>query len=270
MKNIGIRRVSNYGTSHPVVARLRLQSLELIRWACLPVEKQKRAIQIYDSLKNRLLKCHECNVRLETAAKDALSSSLGFAGANVRPHLIGLEQEAETFLYESKNYLRDLLGVFNVFFGTKFDEASDFCSNMGKGRRKVTEWASERFGPKDRFTKMLQEEEPWIRELICKRNAVEHPRGKSGVLKIDNFQQMPDGRMAPPSWARDQQPPTDVLGDLRIAMDNMLTLAEDILVACIENTTDFPIEFTSIPEKERSAACPIRITVQMKKRDTVS
>jgi len=251
MKNISIQRVSNYGTSHPVVARLPIQSLELVQWADLPKDKREAVISIYDGLKNRLLKCHECYDRLKAASKETLEAGhVDSTGSQIRPYLIGLENEAETFLYESKNYFRDLLGVINVFFRIGFHEARNFYTTSGKGDVKLSKWAGRRFGPADSFTGMLRNEQDWIRELIRKRNAVEHPGEKSGTLRIGNFQLAPDGLVVPPSWHRDSLPPTDLLVDIEAAMDNMLTLAEDVLVACITKTAKFPIiEFAAIPEK---------------------
>ena len=60
-------------------------------------------------------------------------------------------------------------------------------------------------------------------------------------------------------------PPTDLLADIETAMDNMLTLAEDVLVACITKTAKSSIlEFTAIPEKDRNPNYPIRIRVQLR------
>jgi hypothetical protein len=266
MKNISIQRVSNYGTSHPVVARLRVQSHELLGWADLPKDKQDLIISIYDALKNRLLKCHEGYARLKAAAKETLEvGHVGSAESHIQPYLIGRENEAETFLYESKNYFRDLLRVINVFFGTGFHEASNFCATSGRGDGKVSKWAGQQFGPTDSFTGLLRSEQAWIGELIRKRNAVEHPGQKSGALTIKNFQPAPDGLVVSPSWYRDSLPPTDVLADIDTAMDNMLTLAEDVLVACITKTAKFSIiDFTAIPEKDRNPKCPIRIRVQLR------
>jgi hypothetical protein len=256
--NIVIRHVSLYGTSHPVVARLLMQTRELLPWAGLPNKKQDLVYGIHHELKNRLLKCHEGYARLVAAKKRTLQTT------QLDPYLIGLESEAQTFVYDSKNYFRDLLGIINVFFGTKFDGASDFYDASGKGDGKLTRWASRRFGPTDPFAEMLRTEQGWIGELIRKRNAVEHVGGKSGTLTIENFTQRFDGRFMPPSWHRDNLSPTDLLADIEAAMDGMLTLAEDVLVACISKTTKWSnIKFVAIPEQDRKPDCPLRIIVQL-------
>ena len=76
MKDIVIRRVSNYGTSHPVFARLRVQSDELLQWANLPKDKQDDVLGIHIGLTNRLLKCHEGYARLIAAGSATLKAGL--------------------------------------------------------------------------------------------------------------------------------------------------------------------------------------------------
>jgi hypothetical protein len=257
--NIVKQQVSNYGTSHPVVARLLMQSRELLPWAGLPNDIQNIVYGIHYELKNRLLKCHEGYARLVAAKKRMLQTP------QLDPYLIDLENEAETFLYDSKNYFRDLLGIINVFFCTNFHEARDFYDASGKGDGKLTQWASRRFGPTDPFTEVLRTEQDWIGELIRKRNAVEHPGEYSGALTIENFTSRSDGLFTPPSWHRDNLRPTDPLADIEAAMDGMLTLAENILVACIAKTTKWSIiKFAAIPEQDRKPDCPMRIIAQLR------
>jgi hypothetical protein len=269
MKNIVYKQVSNYGTSHPVYARLLVQTRELLQWADLSKDKQDRLFTIYNGLKKRLLNCHELYDRLIGAANETLKAARSNPdGSHKRqPFLIDLEHEAEAFLYKSKDYFRDLVDVLKVFFPTiKEDRANAFYNASGKGDGKLTEWASRQFGSTDSFTDMLRYEQAWMEELIRKRNAAEHPSGHSGILTIENFQPGPEGVLVPPSWHRDGLPATSILADINAAMDDMLTLAEDILIACIMKTWKFSnIEFAQIPEKDRNPNCPIRIKVQLRR-----
>ena len=148
MKQIVVKHVSNIGTSHPVFGRLLVQTRELLNWSRLPKDKQDAVFAIYDRLKFRLLKCHDCYGRLIEATKKTLEEvrlSLD-KSAMIHPFLIGLENEAETFLYDAKVYFRELLHVVNTFFATDFIEARDFYETSGKGDGKLTKWASGRFG----------------------------------------------------------------------------------------------------------------------------
>jgi len=220
---------------------------------------------VYDGMKNRLLKCHEAQGRLSAALNETLAANhLNPDGTlKSRPHLIGLENEVETILYEQKNFLRDLLHVVNIFFDAEFDEASAFYDAKSGGDGKLTKWAKETFGGDDPFSEMLEYEQVWIGEVIRKRNAVEHPGGKSGTLHIVNFEQAPDGRFIMPVWYRDDMQPTGIFPDLEVLLDNLLTLAEDVLVSCIVHKGKHGnmIAFGEIPEQERDKECPKRIRV---------
>jgi hypothetical protein len=259
------KKVSNYGTKNPVVARLRLQTHELLQWADLTSEQRIEVFEIYGGMADRLLKCHETYDRIVAAREKSLADlgSTSEARARTAPFVIGLTGEVETILYESKNFLRDLLGVPRVFFGTSFDEASAFHNPKG-GDGKLVEWATRTFGQNDPYAKMLAYEQAWLGELIQRRNAVEHPGQKSGTLQVHNFRTLPDGRYLEPCWHRDEELPSNILSDLKVILSNLLGLAEDVLAASIMHKTDWNgIRFYVIPEKDRRQECPTRLKVAL-------
>ncbi len=244
-----------------------VQTQDLLQWADLSKEERDSVMVIYDGLKNRLLKCHE--------ALDRLIKSLNITieecefqedgSSKYEPHVIGLQGEVETILYESKNYLRDLLGILRVYFDYECDEASYFYDAKGKGVSPLVKWASERFGEDDPFTRMLVTEHEWIEDVIRRRNAVEHPGGYSGTLHIQNFARLEEGRYVMPTWNRDDGEPKGLYPDIEMILDNLLTLAEDLLVSCNVHRTKYKIiQYVQIPEDKRKPECPVRITVQLK------
>lgn len=262
-----VRKVSNYGTKHPVVARLRLQTHELIQWADLTKEQEIAVVEIYSGMADRLLKCDEGYQRLLAAREESLADLTPSPEARVKtaPHVIGLKGEVETILYESKNFLRDLLGIFRVFFEADFEEANAFYNPKG-GHGKLVEWANTRFGPDDPFTAMLVFEQSWTGETIQMRNAVEHPGRKSGTLYIENFRMLPDGQYLQPCWYRDKNAPSSLFPDLNVLLANLLSLAEDVLAECILHKTRHKnIQFYVIPENERRSDCPVRLGVTLKR-----
>lgn len=262
-----MRKVSNYGSSHPVVARLLLQTHDLLQWADLSREDKDSIMAIYDGLKQRLIKCHESRDRLVSSLKTTIGECEFKEDGSSRyePHVIGLKEEVETILYEAKNYLRDLLGILHVYFGYKCDEASYLYDAKGKGRSPLVRWSSEKFGEDDPFTEMLATEHEWVEEVIRKRNAVEHPGGHSGTLYIHNFVQREDGKYVMPTWHRDDGEPKGIYPDIDTILDNLLTLAEDFLVSCnVHKTKHKVIQYVSIPADQRDPQCPKRIMVQLK------
>lgn len=261
-----VKKISNYGTQHPVVARLKVQTHELLQWADLSKDKQAAVMAVYFELADRLLKCHEVHGRLTAAFKTTMEEFRPSADPRIKnvPHLIGLKGEVETFLYEAKNYLRALLGVIEIFFDASFDEASALYDPKGKGTSDLVAWATKTFGASDHFTTMLVSEQEWVGELIRKRNAVEHPGGKSGTLHIENFTPSPDGRFILPRWHRDANELFGLFPDLETYLENLLTLGEDMLVSCVHHKTRHQIiQFVEIPVVDRRPECPVRLTVQI-------
>lgn len=263
-----MKKVLSEGTENPVVARLVPQTAELVKWARLPEEKEQQVARVYLELARRLLKIDQQIGRLLDAmqAADYEMTADRKAGIQNRlPQMPGIEGEVETFLYDAKNFLRVLLGILDIFFGKKFDEAKAFWDTRGDGRGDLYKWALATFGPDDTFTRMLSTEQSWVGDIIAKRNAVEHPGKLSGTLYIENITLHPSGMMVPPVWWLNVGVGVNLLLDLETGMINLCTLAEDMLVECIRHMPSFPpyVAFYEIPVEQRNPACPVRIGVTL-------
>jgi len=253
--------------SHPVVARLGLQTHQIVRYSSLSKADQDAVVQLYlATLQPRLLKCEDIFERLQKLTGEAweharkqqrqAKGSIAFL-----PVVIGLEGEAESFLYEVKNYLRDLLHLFRIVFGYKDVEASKLYDAKGNGDSAVVKWAAQQFGDADQLTRLLRTEQRWVGQMIRMRNAVEHPGGKSGTLIIQNVRPTPEG-FIPPTWNLDGEPEGDISTDMQTAMSNMLTIAEELFIICIEKNVMSPnVAFYEIPEKDRDQQTPLRFRV---------
>jgi aspartyl-tRNA(Asn)/glutamyl-tRNA(Gln) amidotransferase subunit B len=205
--------------------------------------------------------------------RDALEQKITDAFANLKqggtpqisevPHVIGLQKLAEGFLYEAKNYLRDLLKFFNILYECDLNEASAFGDLKGEGESKLSKWARQRFGDDHRLTKLLQTEQKWTTELIRNRNAVEQPGDKSGTLTIENIRSIPNSTsFIRPTWALSKRPAGDIVRDMGIGIDNMLGIAEDLLAAAVlEAVTPLGLTIRETPEEQRDQKCPVRLQV---------
>lgn len=259
-----IKQVLSEGASNPVVARLTSQTLELLPWVRLGKPGEDRVFAVYFELTRRLLKIDQQIGRLMKAMEDAdaeLTAHLAAGRQTHLPQIVGIEGEVETFLYDAKNYLRTLLEVFDIFFDKRFDEASAFADPKGVGQGEIVAWAKQTFGADNDFTKMLVTEQVWIGDVIQHRNAVEHPGGKSGTLYIENVTFHPSGKMVLPVWWLNVGVGVNMLSDLDVTLCNLCTLAEDILLGCIQQQKGFPsyIAFYEIPVEQRDLTCPKRI-----------
>ena len=155
-KNFNISKILDHGTNHPVVARLMIQTHEIIQFSGLPKEKKEKVGEI--SIKNigpRLLRCFDIKEGMMVAARKVISETEEANKSEDRgrvvqkPHLIQLNEKIETFLYESKNFLRDFTGIINIFCETDFRDASGFIDSKGNGDGEIVRKLIEKYGEND-------------------------------------------------------------------------------------------------------------------------
>ncbi|MCK1367797.1 hypothetical protein [Bradyrhizobium sp. 62] len=262
------RKTADVGARHHVVARLGVQTSELVQWFP-PGEDKDRILSLYlETLMQRLLDCHQF--------KDSLSEKLIACNSDwstqkvdrlrLIPHVAGLVGIAESFLYASKNYLRDLLRLFEILYSCHLKDASTFADLKGKGDSDLVKWSTATFGADDQITVLLRTEQEWTAKFIRMRNAVEHPGGYSGNLIIHNIVVHPTepGMLIPPAWELGESQHSDILNDMTVGLDNLLTLAEDLLADAVVRKAPFRnLRICQRPADERDPSCPVRLYVGM-------
>jgi hypothetical protein len=265
------KKVASHGTSNPIVARLSLHNLQILEKCKVTKEVKDKVGGLYlDSLMKKLLRCWEIEDSFKKSFAEATAKYKPPATPNAPveiPQIERLEGDCHNFLYEAKNYIRDVLYVVNKLYGTSFSEASEF-SKARKGGKSLIEFATETFGPDDARTKMLVEAVPWVEEAIAMRNAVEHPDGYSGRLVIENFRRDPDQKLSEPVWHRvkdgkNATEPSSIRADFDTFIHNLLTLGEDVLVSWANENLESPemMEIAIIPEERRDPKNPAKYTV---------
>lgn len=260
-----IQKISNHGVGNPIVARLAIQSNDLLKWLNVDQAKREAILLHYMELKRRLLACFDIQSRLIKARIETVkySEKVWKEGRYTTPHVVSLQDEVESFLFASKIYLREVAHLLNLLFDARLSRDSSIFWDPKGQKSEVALWAEDAFGSDHETTKMLSSEADWISELARKRNAVEHPGGKSGTLRVKNFERLLEGGIRPPVWARDyseEGEATDIYKDISVLMDNMLTFAEDVLVDAIRINPIFPMVLIAmIPEKDRDKTCPVRL-----------
>jgi aspartyl-tRNA(Asn)/glutamyl-tRNA(Gln) amidotransferase subunit B len=259
-----IKQISDVGAAHPVVARLGPQAAELINWLDIDKAKQEQISHLYVvTLTQRLVECFKAHDSLVQKMAGSVEKLPKEQNPQIRqvPQVIGLQKIAEGFLYDCKNFLRDLLGLFRIAYDCNLNEASAFA-DKGEGESEIVKWAKAKFGEDHNITKLLKTEHVWT-EFIRMRNAVEHPGGKSGSLVIQNVRASPDpNRYIPPTWKRTGCPDSNIVKDMNVGVDNMLTLAEDLLALVVLDKAKFKqIAIENIPVELRDSKCPIRLKI---------
>ena len=268
------KKVLEHGTTNPIVARLSLQILEILKQCNASKDIQDKVGDLYmNSLQKKLLRCWEIEERFKKEFAAAVRKYEPPAEANAPvevPQIARLDEECHNFLYEAKNFIRDLLQVVNHLYGTTFEEASEFSR---KGSQSLVEFAEKTFGADDGKTKMLKEAAPPIEELISMRNAVEHPDGYSGKLVIANFTLGADRKIDEPTWHREKDgkaagDPSSIRVDMETYIHNLLMLGEDVFVSWASDHLQVPdmMRVAFIPEDKRNSLCPIKWTVTASER----
>ena len=152
--------------------------------------------------------------------------------------------------------LRDLTSIFNVLFDKDFKNEARYD--------KIIKWSSREYGCEDDLTKQLTEDHQlWIKELIAKRNAIEHPGGYSGDLYIKNCsygEHEGNKGVILPLWLRNSEHPTSIVHDMCNYVHNIFTFAEEIFVLCLQKVDlhgNLPMKIVEIPQTDRSVSTPV-------------
>lgn len=257
-----VTKVSDVGVSHPVIARLLLQTMELLKFTTISEKDRKEVGQLYfDDLQPVLIECHRIRdeVEKETVACLATASRDKEDHRVVHmDHVMRLNQKAENFLYQAKNYLRNSLKIWAFFYGCNLKDASAYIVYRNKTKSDLEKWAEGHFGANDKVTALIRSEQLWAGRLVQMRNAIEHPGERNGTLHIQNVRHI-DGQFVGPTWHLDDDAPTLMIAEMDSMLDGLLTLGEDILVAGIVPKMDEMFSIYEIRENERDPEQPMRL-----------
>jgi hypothetical protein len=258
-----LKKVSDHGTSNPIVARLVLQSDDLLGFSNLSKEQKEEVLVLYhEQVMPRLLTCDTISKRV-VERTETIVASIKARGLVTQaqgrvvevPQVQDLDQDVEQYLYNAKSVLRDAAKILKIFFNEDFQDAR---------YDKVIPWGETKFGPDSEFVRVLREDQDlWMRRLIRMRNAVEHPGGHSGHLHVHNFEAT-GNTVSTPSWHLNGDPRSGIAHDMPVFVHNMLTFCEELLVFGIRTTGMFPgVAVVEVPETDRVPDCPKRLKVAL-------
>jgi len=146
--------------NNPIVARLTLQNFEILQNCAISRESAEAIQNLYlTQFTPKLLRCSQIyeKLREDTEKLAASYEPPGRGATSVElPQVMQLEEECRNYLYEVTNFLRDLLQVFNLLFGTRFEEASEWTIPR-KPRRSVVGYAEANFQKQPDHIRYLQQ-----------------------------------------------------------------------------------------------------------------
>lgn len=167
-----------------------------------------------------------------------------------------LKEDVETYFYNAKSVLRDLAGLFEIFLNKKFDHSR---------YNDIWKRAKKHFGKDHPITKFVEKNIPWIKDIVQRRNAVEHPGGYSGYLHIINIEFVDvkgNLHFVAPTQHFNENPPSSIHNDIRVILNYLLEFNEILFVLMLQTIeSPFPLRFYEIPEQERHPEAPVRFAV---------
>ncbi len=261
-------KVSDYGTSNYIVARTSVQISELLQPIQLEKEKQEKISELFFmKIQPRLMRCYEISNKI-SGDLEQIDADINENGIKTQssgrvvevPHVMQLTEDIETYLYNAKSVLRDLAGLFEIFFNKKFDHSR---------YNDILKWAKKYFSKNHPICKFIEENQPWLKDIVQRRNAVEHPGGYSGHLHIKNIIFVDDKdnpHFTPPIWHLNDNPPSSIHNDVQVILRNLLEFSEILFVLILQTVNSpFPLRFFEIPEKDRREEAPVRfgVTIDM-------
>ena len=253
-------KISDYGTSTPVVARTVHQAHLLLNVFPVSEEFRHRVTEVMWEIQRHLLECHKT---CEAICQEARQGQAEFAkrvaaGGDPRsvptlPWVMDLDSRLESFLHSAKLALRDTGAILDLFFSQNFGHRFD----------RALRWAKKQFGENDPLVLVIAAYNNWVKEIIDMRNAVEHPSDDPrGRLQVQNFalkRERGGFVLVEPHWQLTGDPSSSVAADLPVIVDYLLRLSEEVYVCSLmKMKTPIVVEIVEIPEPERDSTAPVR------------
>jgi hypothetical protein len=253
-----IQKRMDVGTSNPIVARIIIGLSEVADFTTLAKET-----------KNRLQEnCHEIAeflIHADKAAKpliaeiNSIVDDLNVKGVQTQadgrcinlPHTSKIEN-SRLFLKYAKQALSGIAHNFQIIFNKPY---------QGPHFHKIKTEFNTIFGQEDILTRLITEDEPWIKQLIELRNEDEHPNSGKPFFSDFDINRAANGYgITLPLFFNG----TAINNILEVFNYNLLTFSEEATVLALEKYFMPNITLLEIPEKDRNPDIPKRYTFGLK------
>ena len=142
-----------------------------------------------------------------------------------------LDNYIAQFLLNAKHCLINIFKEFNIMFKTP---------NREGNFEAYYKWFQERKEQYQEIYLTLSKDILWVKKASNLRNAIEHPR-EGQRIEVRNITLLPGNKIMLPSWRYDlsssgcgkQDNFSDIVNDMSIILNNILSFQEDITVLCL-------------------------------------
>ena len=154
--------------------------------------------------------------------------------------------DSRIFLKYAKQTLQTLANTLGVMLEKDFE---------GPHFHRVRDHAVQRLGENHPVSKLLTEDQDWIKEIIDLRGKDEHPKPGKPFVRGFNISPLPDKWLIdPPRFINDAL----VLNRLEVYSHNLLTFCEEMIVHSLADFFPKGVTVYEIPETDRNPEQPVR------------
>lgn len=256
-----ITQLSDQGTRNPIVARLKLGLLEIIDMAQIPADKRRLVTEHCFEIANNLVLAEKAAVPLINELRE-IELRLEADGPRTQdngrivetPGVMHLD-DVRVFLKYAKNSLHTLASAMGVILDGSFP---------GPHFHKVRDHAIQKLGADHHLSKLLIEDQGWIKEILDLRDEDEHPKSGKPFVRGFNITKAPGGL-----WLADVPRffnGAPVLNNLQVYSHNLLTFSEEMIALSLVDFFPPMVEHQEIPEADRNPDKPVRFRLGLKEK----
>lgn len=249
------------GTNNPIVTRMSLGLFEIIDFSTLSNEKKENLkANCYEIMQLLVLAektakpiVEEIERIVADIKKDGIKTQSNGRCINV-PSSVTIGN-SRSFIKYAKQVLQKVAENINIIFDKSY---------KGPHFHTIRDDFINEFGNDFIVTKLLVDDQSWIKKIIELRNEDEHPN--TGKPYCNNFDVNPDksGKfvITLPTFFEG----TQIANALEVYSHNLLTFAEEITVHSLEKFFPDIATIYEVPEHQRNHASPTRFRIGLKQK----
>lgn len=251
-------KTHDVGSASPYVARTFIMASDMLNHRGHPSSEEDRigALRTMHTIKETLLQCANAVSTFSRArvAEEAAVAQSGFkrdpgGRALARfPVVPELDAKVTAFLIPARRCVTEICQLTGHFFVLK-----QVHSNL---EYLLSKELIPQLGNDNPLVQFGASYVSFTGSILDMRNGQEHSATMRGRrLAIFNFSHRPDGSLARPAWKLDGDDASDIEADMTVILENLLTLAEGMFVACFDQTKPsfppFVVEAVNAPDPNR-------------------
>lgn len=247
-----LQKDMDVGTANPIVARMTIGLFEMIEFSNLSKDKkEKLKSNCYDIMKLLVLAEKTAEPIFEEIKINGIKTQSNGRCINV-PSATSVDG-ARAFIKYAKQVLQKIADNINIIFDKSY---------KGPHFHKIRDDFSSEFGNDFIVSRLLIEDQSWIKKIIDLRNEDEHPQ--TGRPYCNNFDVARDKDdkfiITLPTFFEG----TQIANALEVYRHNLLTFAEEITAFSLGKFFPDIAIIYEIPEKERNSELPVRFRIGLK------